>query len=445
MSDTTRTGPMESAARARFVSRRWFGTAVCAAVLAIAAGCREATPPVEEKAPPAPVKWEGPIRGALEEWTELVGTTVPAPDRVARVTAPVEGRVLSVFGEPGGPPFAEGQRVEKGAKLAQLDAAVIRAAIAKTESAQEVMKEEKQQAKYAVDLAASEVERLRQLKAEEDKQPPGTRTLVSPVERTKAEIALKDAQSKLQAANGRLTTGAKELDSLRLQADLHTLTSPIAGRVGRALVVRGQTLSVGTPVAEVVDLDESIDVVCYVPPVLVGKLKLGQAALTGGFDRDPAARGPEAEGQVVYIADQAEPETGNVVVKLRFANADAKLRANRVVRVRVLTRPGEECLSLRESAVQEDEEVPTVVVVTDVKTGTNAEGKEETTGIARRLRVVTGVRDRALRQVEIVSLDDPEKDPAKRWKGEVKDALFVVEGGQGLQTGDVVKLDVDAD
>src|SRR6476660_7735545 len=84
-------------------------------ILTALAGCSDAPRPADEKVPPAPVKWEGPIRGALEEWTELVGTTVPAPDRVARVTAPVEGRVLSVFGEPGGPPIAEGQRVEKGA------------------------------------------------------------------------------------------------------------------------------------------------------------------------------------------------------------------------------------------------------------------------------------------------------------------------------------------
>ena len=29
--------------------------------------------------------------------------------------------------------------------------------------------------------------------------------------------------------------------------------------------------------------------------------------------------------------------------------------------------------------------------------------------------------------------------------GEVKDALFVVEGGHGLQTGDAVKLEVETD
>ena len=85
------------------------------------------------------------------------------------------------------------------------------------------------------------------------------------------------------------------------------------------------------------------------------------------------------------------------------------------------------------------------MIVTDVKTGLNAEKKEETTGVARRLRVVLGTRDRTLHQIEIVALEDPEKDPAKKWKGEIKDAMFVVEGGLGLQTGDAVKLDIEAD
>ena len=257
---------------------------------------------------------------------------------------------------------------------------------------------------------------------------------------------MKDTQSKLKASRGRLTAGQREKELLSAHLNLHTLVAPISGSVGRSLVIRGQTLSVGTLVTEIVDLKKTIDVLCYVPPGMLGRLQLKQPALTGGFDADPAApKGIEAEGEIVYIADQAEPETGNFAVKIRFSNADARLRANRVQRVRVLTKPGNECLNLRESAVQSDEEIPTVVIVTDIKTGTNADGKGETTGVARRLRAVLGTRDRTLHQIEIVSLDDPEKDPAKRWTGEIKSAVFVVEGGQGLQTGDTVKLDVEVD
>jgi RND family efflux transporter MFP subunit len=350
--------------------------------------------------------------------------------------------VQSVLVDATGKPVTEGQQVAAGTVLVQLDPTVVQAALAKAEAAQEVLKEEQRQAQFAVELAQAEVGRLQQLLAD-DKNMGGSRSLVSPADRLKADVALKDAQSKQAAAAGRLAAGLKEQESLRAQLKLHTLTAPIAGRVGRLLVVRGQTLSVGTPVADIVDLDQQIDALCFVPPSLIGKLNLGQPAISGGFDSPKGS--VEAEGEVVFIADQAEPETGNFAVKVRFSNKEARLRANRVLRVRVLTGPGRECLNIKESAVEEDDEQPTVVIVTDVKTGTNADGKEETTGIARRLRVVLGTRDRTLHQVEIVRLEDPEKDPAKRWAGEVKDALFVVEGGRGLQTGDAVRLEVEAD
>ena len=225
---------------------------------------------------------------------------------------------------------------------------------------------------------------------------------------------------------------------------LHTLAAPISGRVGRIQIVRGQTLSVGTPVAEIIDIDEQIDVVCYVPPNVVQRLRVGQAAHSGGFDGQPASS-VAAEGKIAFIAEQAEPETGNFVVKIRLDNKEARLRANRVLRLRVLTRPGRQCFSVPESAIQEDDEQPTVVVVADVKTTTNGEGQKETVGVAKRLNVVLGIRDRTLHQVEIVGLKDPEKDPEKKWHGEIKDALFVTEGGHGLQTGDAVKLEADED
>ncbi len=415
------------------------GMAFCALV-----GCGRTTPVEAEKAPPATVKWEGPLQGALEEWTELIGTTSPSPNRMARVTAPIEGRVESILSDSANPPVVEGQRVDKGTPLVRLDPTIVEAGLAKAEAAQGVLREEERQSQIAVDLARAEVERLRRLKIEEDKASPGTRVLVSPVDRMKADFALKDAESKLNAAKARLVSGKKEQEALQAQLRLHTLAAPISGRLGRIQVVRGQTLSAGTMVTEIIDLDEQIDVLCYVPPSMIGRLRVGQPAISGGFDQE-VKTGPAAEGQVVFIADQAEAETGNFAVKVRFANGEAQLRANRVLRIRVLTAPGKECLSIRDSAVQEDEEKPSVVIVVDVKTAANAEGKEETIGIARRMNVVLGIRDRTLHQVEILRLEDPEKDPEKKWHGDIKDALFVIEGGQGLQTGDAVKLEADED
>jgi RND family efflux transporter MFP subunit len=374
---------------------------------------------------------------------------MPLPDRQAHVSAPLGGQVVWVFGAPGSKPVKEGQRVEKGTVLVQLDTTVIEANLGKVKAAEEVLREEERQAQYAVELATSEIERQRKLMEKEDKKSDGSRTqLVTDVERLKAEYALKDAQSKLKAAKGKLAAGAKELEALRAEIKLHELAAPVSGRLGRIQIVPGQTLAAGATVAEVIDLDEQIEVLCFVPPSMVRRLRVGQQALSGPIDKDPKdpdAADPEAPGEVVYIAEQAEPETGNFAVKVRFDNKDAHLRSNRVLRLRVLTQPGKECLALPEAAVSEDEETPTVVIVEDIKTQKNADGKEETVGTARRVQAVLGVRDRTLHQIEIVRLDDPDKESKTKWQGEVKDQQFVVEGGQGLQTGDKVKLEAEGD
>lgn len=407
---------------------------VAAFFLALPLACSR--PPDEENAPPATVKWESAAENFLEEWTELVGTTIPLPDRVARISSPVEGRVVSVGGL-ANTPVAEGQVVKKGTVMVQLDTTVIKANLARLEAAQPVLQEELKQAEIALDAANHEMERIQNLL--KGGSSAGQGPLISPVERKKAEFALQDAESKWKGAKGRLTGGTKEVEALKEQLQLFTLTAPINGRLGRIQVVAGQTLSVGAPIADVTDIEETIDVLCFVPPSMVGHLAKGQTARTGPIDQDQSL--PVTLGQVEFIAEQAEPETGNFAVKVRFPNSDAHLRANSVMRICVNTKEGKACLSLPESAVQEDEEHPTVVVVQETTKKDPKTGKEEPAWIARRMEVVLGVRARALNRVEIVSLSDPEK----KEQIEVKDALFVVEGAQGLQTGDYVKQEADDD
>ncbi len=427
--------------------RRLRSRVLCALVLALLLpGCKR-DKPADDKVPPAPVKWQGASELSLEEWTELVGATMPLPDRIARVSSSVEARVRTILTGADGKPVSEGQHVDKGAVIVQLDDTIIRSNLAKLEAAQEGLREELTQSQLAFDLASYEIERLRKLKQQEDKRPRGTGdpSLVSPVEQQKADVALKDAQSKVNGARSKQTAGLKEMEALREQLRLYALTAPISGRIGRVQVVPGQTLSVGTPVAEVIDLDDEIDVLCFVPGGTVRRLQLGQPAKSGPVEKDPESKEIEEDGRVAFIAEQAEAETGNFAVKVRFSNKSAHLRANRVLRVGVLTGPARECIALPETAVMEDEDPPTVVVVENIKTEKNAEGKPETTGVARRLQVTLGMRDRRNHAIEIVRLTDPETEAEKKWHGELKDAQFVTEGGAGLQTGDPVKLDVDED
>jgi hypothetical protein len=109
-----------------------------------------------------------------------------------------------------------------------------------------------------------------------------------------------------------------------------------------------------------------------------------------------------------------------------------------------MTNPGKSCLTLPISAVFEDEDPPSVMVVEDYKIiKIKKDGKEIEieTGKARKLEVKLGVRDRFLGLVEIISV----RDRDSKWQGQLEDAKFVIERGRGLRTDDLIQLQVDED
>jgi RND family efflux transporter MFP subunit len=424
-----------------------------------ALGCsRPASEP--EKTPPAPVKWMEARQMFIEEWTEIIGTTQPLPGRSARVSAAVEGRVISIVGDtgeapptgsavPSGAKVGEGQLVKKGDILVRLDDRIARANRDKAQADLADLEQQVQQAGLAIDLAELEVRRLEELSK---KGTAGSSPLIAPVELDKARLALDDAKSKRKGTELRVEAGRKQLHAMDEQLELYTLTAPISGRLGRLLVVQGQTLSVGAPVAEILDIDEQIDLLCFVPPYIARKLKEGQtmrieaseAQSPGQTNSDPkdspptkGSPKPGADGKIIYIADQTEVDTGNFAVKARMPNAGRGLRSNMTVRALVLTTPGKACLTLPESALLEDQEPPAVIVVDDYRQEKSKDDKDVELGSARKLNARVGIRDRVLGLVEISGVDDPQK----KWAGSLDTAKFVFKKGQGLRTGDPIKLE----
>lgn len=364
-------------------------------------GCGRSAP-VEEKVPPAPVKAAKAMLIPLAEWKEIIGTTQPLPDRIARISAPVEGRVVSVLRDADGAPLAEGQVIKAGTVIAQLDTRVIA--------------EQLKQAEFAVRQAEIEVKRLEALTAPATAN--GQLPLVSRIELQRARIVQEDVQSKQRA--------------LVEQVRFYTLTSPITGRLGLMQVVSGQTLSVGLPVAEVIDLSE-IDVLCFVPPHVATRLALDQLAQIVL----PAADGPALPpGKLVFLAVQAQADTGNFAVKVRFPNSDLRLRANTVLTLRIQSLPERPRLTIPETALLEDQDPPGIVIVTDVKTEMNKEGHEEKLGKARNLRAIVGIRDRTRHVVELLGLEDAAKQHVA-----IKDVLVVTEGAYGLHDGDELRIE----
>jgi RND family efflux transporter MFP subunit len=404
-----------------------------------ALGCGRATPVEEETAPPAPVKWMEARQLFISEWTEIIGTTQPLPARSAQVTAAVEGHVVSVLQDGAGKPISEGQRVKQGQVLVRLYDQIARNTRDKAAVDLEVLKQQIDEAQSAIKLAEIEVRSRKELLSRGE-------NLASRVDLERAEVALEAARSKEKAAELSARAGAAQLKALDDQLHLYALTAPISGRLGRLLVVPGQTLAIGAPVAEIVDLDDQIDLLCFVPERTKKKLREGQEVRIGTIDElagGPVSSGAPSEkgnasstGKIVFIAEQAEVASGNFAVKARFPNARLQLHGFVTLRAQVLTTPGKAALTLPESALMEDHDPPTVIVVENEKVEKKGD-KETETGTARKVQARVGIRDRVLHLVEIVGLDDPEK----KWRGSLDTAKFVIEKGQGLKTGDAIRLE----
>jgi RND family efflux transporter MFP subunit len=381
----------------------------------------------------------------LGEWVTLAGSTQPLPNHAAFVSNALEGRVLEVLpaGKDGKYPH-EGDWVDKGHLIVTLDNAVAKANV--------------NSAQAAVTDAAANVEALknsaalakRNLEAQKDllnRAEPGV--AMSSTAIVKSYQTLYDsAQQQVAAAKAKQKGAEAAVRVAEKNLSFYDLRATIAGYLSTVKASPGQTLPVGTEVAEVINLKE-IDVLCYAPPSVVNHLRLGQTAevVRSDTQRPPGTSGPT--GKVVYIAVQAQSDSGSFAVKVRFPNDKMGLRADALVQVRIETQPAKDRLVIPDEALMDDTQPPGVIVAqfeipppdedqpADEKKPAAGE-KEEKAWIAHQYQAVVGVRDPEHHQVEILALHSTEKDEKPP---PVKDAWFVISGWHGVKPGD--KLEVE--
>jgi RND family efflux transporter MFP subunit len=421
-----------------FFSRRNI-LGLLAVLMVLPLGCKKEEPAAEEEEHAAPVKWEPAEKADLEEWTELLGITQPLPNHVAHISAAVGGYVLSVLPSDNGKTIVEGQCVEKGQLLVQLDDRVLRANRDKLLVSDPELQEQIKQAGHALELARLEVDRLERLQRSSG----SSVMLVTKVEMDKVQLALKDAESKYKGVKAREEIARADIRAIDEQLALYTLRAPIAGQLSMVHAYPGQTLAAGTSIAEVVNLDE-IDVLCFVPSTTVGHLRLDQVVHIEEHEEALTDAVKLEQGRIVFISEQAQAETGTVAVKARFSNQHRKLRANTLVRVHVLTEKKSDCITIPEAALLEDQEEPAVLIVETEKKKDkegnvikDKEGKEEEEHHVHKLVAKLGLRDHEKHRVEILGLFEVEEEKKKPVQLE-KDTLFVIEGGHGLEDKDLV-------
>jgi membrane fusion protein (multidrug efflux system) len=140
-----------------------------------------------------------------------------------------------------------------------------------------------------------------------------------------------------------------------------TIKAPIAGRIGRALVTKGNLVDSSTsPLASVVQVDP-IRVVFSVPDRAFMAFRQKLAAQPGSHERRfvPSLRLPDGsdydqKGEIAFIDNRVDPNTGTIAIWARFPNPDAVLLPGAFVTIAIRPEQAERRPLVPVAAVQED-------------------------------------------------------------------------------------------
>ena len=334
-----------------------FAALLLGASLAVA-GCgrTSASEAAAETAAPAAVEIGPENTVAVASAKISVGPLVSGElraQREATVRAEVGGSVLQVAPE-------EGQRIEKGALLARIEA---RTAEDSVNSAQSQLRS----AEQASDWATKEAARIENLVkggalAERDLE----------VARN-AAIA---AKAQVDDVKSRLTSARKALEDA-------TVRAPMSGIVSKRHVNAGDVVSPGGELYTIID-PSSMRLEASVPSEQLDAIRVGAPVVftVRGY-RDQAF-----EGKIERVSPAADATTRQVPIFVAIPNASGRLVAGLFAEGRV-TREARTALVVPFTAVNENGPKPWVVRVRD--------------GKAERLDVTLGLRDDQTERVEIAT------------------------------------------
>lgn len=286
-------------------------------------------------------------RQTLRARVTAYGVVEPEPPGVrptagARVSPATSGVVTAVL-------CAEGQPVEKGQVLFQLDSRTADVAADKARSA----------ALYA----QATLERQRKL---------------LDVEGTSRRQLLETEQA--------VAAAESDLDAAETQQALLRVLAPMAGTVARIWVKAGDGVDIATTLAEIVNLDRLV-VSAGIPSPELGVLAVGQPAEVQGEDA-----GAALAGTVASIRPEVDAGTGTALVRVAVP-AHSGLRPGQLVTVRIVTEERTDRLTVPVESVAKDAEgSPVIALVKD--------------GKALQRPVTVGLRDAGRVEVEGEGLEE---------------------------------------
>ncbi|MFV1957235.1 MAG: efflux RND transporter periplasmic adaptor subunit [bacterium] len=215
----------------------------------------------------------------------------------------------------------EGDRVEKGQPLCRLDDDSYRFAMQQAKAALDLARESQQEAKSALKKAQSDADRFTELYRE---------GAVSLSQKESADLALATASVRASDASVRQAQAAYNLAKDAWEETV--VRSPISGIVASKSVFAGDTVSEGTPIAEIVDLS-SFRIHLGVSGADVMHIYKGDSVYVQIIPGEK-----KYEALVEDVGVKADERTGTFPVILRMANpgqekSSALLRAGMDVKV----------------------------------------------------------------------------------------------------------------
>ncbi len=295
--------------------------------------------------PPATVTVATPVVGQVTDYLEVTGT-VEAIETV-EIRARVEGFLLQA-------PFTDGEIVEKGQLLYQIDPAEYQARV------------EQAEASLATALASR---KLAEATLARRKRAFETGAV--------SELEVLENQAQRDVAVARVQSAEAELRNARLDLSYTTILSPTRGRVGRTLVDPGNLVGAGekTLLTSVVRYDPIYAYMSINERALL-RLVAGNEAIDESGERiELVGEVPVEVGRatdkgypivgLLDFADQGiDPETGTLLTRAVFHNAEpVQLIPGLFVRGRIPLRQRQGVLMVSERSLGQDQAGRYVLVV----------------------------------------------------------------------------------
>jgi membrane fusion protein (multidrug efflux system) len=302
-------------------------------------------------------------RATLHRYADGYGLVAPEPAHDGRppASAHVASPMAGVLAQSS---CAEGDRVEKGATLFQLDARTATAEEHKAAAARASAKAALTRLGAMVEFAEREHERTKQLQAG---------NLASEKDLREAELRAASARHDLTEAVAKQTEADQSLAAAQTQRSLLKITAPLAGTVTKVRVNPGEAVDVSTMLADIVDLERLI-VAATLPATELPSLKIGQLVDLHLADRAASAdpktsdagaadqAGAAYHGTLAFIGFEVDPQTNTVAIRIAVPS-DAGLRPGQYMRARVVVEERPDCLVVPAASLANGAEGTPVIAI----------------------------------------------------------------------------------